>query len=222
MAQSADARKRRHREEAHVIHARDLRFDFDDAPLRIPGERFATPVIDVKDLVLPESESGLFHALAESLPYGDGDQRLREALQGAGREEAIHAGARDDLDSVGLVDSVLGTLVGFVDRFLGCHGCDRRMTAGRRQFEDREVDPTMLGLMSRRGCEDVEFRGAVSDACACAHGGGCHARWARMAVIGSGTLTALILASAYMFAKALRRRRCRSTCAVTGVKALLG
>ncbi|MFE9789498.1 hypothetical protein ACFYO7_29390 [Nocardia salmonicida] len=209
MAQSADARKRRHREEAHVIHAGDVRFDFDDVPLRIPGERFATPVIDVKDLVLPESESGLFHVLAESLSYSADDQRLREALQGAGREKAIHAGARDDLGSVGLVDhSAIGALTRFVDRILGYHGCDRRMAAGHRQFENREMDPIMLGLMCRLGCRDVEYRSAVSDPCAYVYGGGSHVRWARAAMVGRGTLlAALVLASTYMLSKALRRER---------------
>lgn len=145
MVQSADARKRRHRGEAHAIRPGDecFDFDFDDVPLRIPGERFATSVIDVRDLVLPESESGLFPVLVESLSYSADDPRLREALRRAGRAEASHA-----------------------------------------------------------------------DACVYVHGGGSRARWARMAVVGSATLTALVLASAYMYSKTLRRKRYRSTCAV--------
>lgn len=192
-----------------MIHARDVCFDFDDVPVRIPGEGFDTPVIDVMDLVLPEGDSDLYHALAESPSCGDDDQRLREALQGLGREKAIHAGARGAPDSAGFVaHPAIRASTRFVVRILDYRGCDRRMTAGHRQLEDQRMDPTMLGLMCRRGGKGVEYRSAVSDACAYRDGAGSHARWARTAVVGLATLlAALVFASAYMFRKALHRGR---------------
>ncbi|MFD5177664.1 metal-dependent hydrolase [Nocardia sp. NPDC058379] len=230
MAHSADATRRHHREEAHAIHARDVHFDFGDVPMHyIPGEVFATHVINVMHLVLPEGERAMAQALAEALPYID-DQRLREEVQGFVGQETMHAsshaGARDHLQAIGLdVDSMVKTFAWFVDRILGDHGLTGRakeewlkerlaLFAGMEhytavigewllendKFEDLGMDPTMLDLIRWHGAEEVEHRSVVYDAYMYVDGG--YARKARTAVAASTSLLAtFILSSAYLYAK---------------------
>ncbi|MFE7723535.1 metal-dependent hydrolase [Nocardia rhizosphaerihabitans] len=230
MAHSADATRRHHREEAHAIHARDVHFDFGDVPMHyIPGEVFATHVINVMHLVLPEGERAMAQALAEALPYID-DQRLREEVQGFVGQETMHAsshaGARDHLQSIGLdVDSMVKTFAWFVDRILGDHGLTGRakeewlkerlaLFAGMEhytavigewllendKFEDLGMDPTMLDLIRWHGAEEVEHRSVVYDAYMYVDGS--YVRKARTAVAASATLLATFLvSSAYLYAK---------------------
>lgn len=230
MAQSEGATRRRYSEEAHAIAARDVRFDFGSVPLHyIPGEVFATHIVNVMHLVLPEGERAMAQTLAEALPYID-DQRLREEVQGFVGQETMHAnsheGARDRLRELGLdIDPMVRSFAWFVDRILGDHGLTGRareewlkerlgLFAGMEhytavigewllengEFEKLGMDPTMLDLIRWHGAEEVEHRSVVYDAYMYLDGG--YARKARTAVVASAALLAtFVLSSAYLYAK---------------------
>ncbi len=230
MAESAGATRRRYRTEEHAINARDVHFDFGSVPMHyIPNEVFATHIVNVMHLVLPEGERAMAKCLAEAMPYID-DERLREEVAGFVGQESMHAsshaGAREHLQSIGLdVDSMVRTFSWFVDRILGDHGLSGRakeewlkerlgLFAGMEHYTavigewmlendklaELGMDPTMLDLVKWHGAEEVEHRSVVYDAYM--HVDGSYARKARTAVVASATLlTTFLLSSVYLYAK---------------------
>ncbi|CAM3077892.1 metal-dependent hydrolase [Skermania piniformis] len=224
MAEKVGATKRRYDAEAHAIQARDVRFDFGAVPMHyIPGEVFATHVINVMHLVLPEGERAMAQALAEALPLID-DERLREAVAGFVGQESMHAssheGARRHLRDLGLdVDPLVDAFTWLVDRVFGDHGLTGRakqewlkerlaLFAGMEHYtavigewllendklDELGMDPTMLDLIRWHGAEEVEHRSVVYDAYM--HIDGSYARKARAALLASTTLLAVFLTSA--------------------------
>lgn len=230
MAEQAGATQRRYRDEAHVIHARDVHFDFDSVPMHyVPGEALATHIVNVMHLVLPEGERAMAQALAEALPHID-DERLREEVTGFIGQETMHANsheaARAHLRSIGLdVDSYVGKVAWLVDRILGDHGLTGRareewlkerlgLFAGMEHYtavlgewllnadilEEKGMHPAMLDLVRWHGAEEVEHRSVVYDAFM--HIDGSYARKARTAILASATLLPLfIVSTAYLYRK---------------------
>lgn len=80
---------------AVALHARDVRFDWSDTPLRwMPAEPIASHLINSLNLLLPEGERMFCAAYAEALPYVQ-DERLREAMLGFIGQESMHAETHD-------------------------------------------------------------------------------------------------------------------------------
>ncbi|WP_431969410.1 metal-dependent hydrolase [Nocardia sp. bgisy134] len=217
-------------DQAHAIHARDVRFDFDSVPMHyIPGEVMATHIINVMHLVLPEGERAMAQALAEALPLID-DERLREEVQGFIGQENMHASshekARKHLESIGLdVAPMVDTVSWLVDRVLGDHGltgrakhewlCERlALFAGMEhytavigewlltndQLEAKNMHPAMLDLIRWHGAEEVEHRSVVYDAYMHVDGG--YLRKARTGLLASfGLLALFVISGGYLFRK---------------------
>ncbi|MEV0341478.1 metal-dependent hydrolase [Nocardia sp. NPDC050713] len=217
-------------DQAHAIHARDVRFDFDSVPMHyIPGEVMATHIINVMHLVLPEGERAMAQALAEALPLID-DERLREEVQGFIGQENMHASshekAREHLESIGLdVAPMVDTVSWLVDRVLGDHGltgrakhqwlCERlALFAGMEHYtavigewlltndklEAKNMHPAMLDLIRWHGAEEVEHRSVVYDAYMHVDGG--YFRKARTSLLASfGLLALFVISGGYLFHK---------------------
>ena len=215
-------------DQAHAIHARDVRFDFASVPMHyIPGEVMATHIINVMHLVLPEGERAMAQALAEALPLIS-DERLAEEVRGFIGQESMHAGsheqARRQLEQLGLeVGPMVELMSWLTDRLLGDHGltgrakhawlCERlALFAGMEHYtavigewlltndklEAAGMHPAMLDLIRWHGAEEVEHRSVVYDAYMYVDGS--YARKARQAVIASVGLLALFAASGgYLF-----------------------
>ena len=222
--------KAKYDDQAHAINARNVTFDFDSVPMHyIPGEPFATHIINVMHLVLPEGERAMADCLAEALPLID-DERLREEVAGFVGQEAMHASshelARNHLEKLGLdVGPMVDAMAWLVDRILGDHGlsgrakhewlCERlalfaameHYTAvigewllTQDQLEKKGMHPAMLDLIRWHGAEEVEHRSVVFDAYM--HVDGSYARKVRGALITSPALLALFIVSAdYLFRK---------------------
>ncbi|MCP2299497.1 hypothetical protein APR11_005952 [Nocardia amikacinitolerans] len=217
-------------DQAHAIHARDVRFDFDSVPMHyIPGEVMATHIINVMHLVLPEGERAMAQALAEALPLID-DERLREEVQGFIGQENMHASshekARKHLEAIGLdVAPMVDTVAWLVDRVLGDHGltgrakhewlCERlALFAGMEHYtavigewlltndklEAKHMHPAMLDLIRWHGAEEVEHRSVVYDAYMHVDGG--YFRKARTSLLASfGLLALFVISGGYLFHK---------------------
>ncbi|MCP2280222.1 hypothetical protein SAMN04244553_5608 [Nocardia amikacinitolerans] len=217
-------------DQAHAIHARDVRFDFDSVPMHyIPGEVMATHIINVMHLVLPEGERAMAQALAEALPLID-DERLREEVQGFIGQENMHASshekARKHLEAIGLdVAPMVNTVAWLVDRVLGDHGltgrakhewlCERlALFAGMEHYtavigewlltndklEAKHMHPAMLDLIRWHGAEEVEHRSVVYDAYMHVDGG--YFRKARTSLLASfGLLALFVISGGYLFHK---------------------
>ncbi|MFC9894518.1 metal-dependent hydrolase [Nocardia sp. NPDC127579] len=229
---------RRYDEEAHVIAARDVEFDWSAVPLHyIPGEVMATHIINVMHLVLPEGEHAMSKALAQALPLID-DQRLYEEVVGFVGQEATHAasheGARRHLAELGLdVEPMARKMEWMVDRILGDHGLTGRARRAwlserlglfaamehytavvgewllnQQVLEEKGMDPTMLDLIRWHGAEEVEHRNVAFDAFMYVDGS--YARRVRTALLGSLTLAVLFVSSArYLYLNDPQRPRRR-------------
>jgi uncharacterized protein len=80
---------------AVALHARNVRFDWSDTPLRwMPTEPIASHLINSLNLLLPEGERMFCAAYAEALPYVR-DEKLREAMLGFIGQESMHAETHD-------------------------------------------------------------------------------------------------------------------------------
>ncbi|WP_225728859.1 MULTISPECIES: metal-dependent hydrolase [unclassified Nocardia] len=78
-----------------ALHARNVRFDWTDTPLRwMPDEPIASHVINALNLLLPEGERMFCATYAEALPYVK-DEKLREAMHGFIGQESMHAETHD-------------------------------------------------------------------------------------------------------------------------------
>jgi len=76
-----------------VLEPRDVHFDWTGLPLCwIPGEPYASHIISVLHLLLPEGERWFAKTFSQALPYIT-DERLRDDVLGFIGQEAIHAEA---------------------------------------------------------------------------------------------------------------------------------
>ncbi len=200
-----------------VLQPRDVRFDWSELPMHwVPREPFATHVLNVLHLLLPEGERWFCRTFQEALPLID-DDRLAEDVRGFIGQEAVHAEAHQgvlahlpakDLDPEPFVRQVSWIF----QRILG----DRpALTARARQeylierlamiaaiehvtaflgdwilnspgLDRAKADPTMLDLLRWHGAEEVEHRCVAFDVMR--HFDGRYLRRARAMVIAGPTL----------------------------------
>jgi predicted metal-dependent hydrolase len=177
-----------------LLHARNVQFDWSTLPMHwVPDEPFATHLLNVLHLLLPEGERWFVRTFQEALPLIT-DDRLHEDVLGFCGQEAVHAEAHDGvlqhLPSKGLNPEPFTTQIEWVfKRILG----DRPELTGRAGHEylverlamiaaiehvtallghwilnspglDRaNCDPTMLDLLRWHGAEEVEHRCVAYD-----------------------------------------------------------
>ena len=176
-----------------ALHARNVQFDWSRLPLRwIPSEAFASHVVNVMHILLPEGERWFVKVFSEALPLIHDDQ-LREDVIGFIGQEGMHAsahqGVQDYFNAHGLDTTPYVTEIEHLfQRLLG----DRDLT-GRRQEEwlverlaviagvehlpavlgtwvlnspaldAAGADPQMLDLLRWHGAEEVEHRAVAYD-----------------------------------------------------------
>ncbi|GAB2918382.1 metal-dependent hydrolase [Rhodococcus aerolatus] len=121
-----------------ALHARNVSFDWDGLPVQwIPGEAFASHLLNVLHLLLPEGERFFVRVFSDALPLIR-DPQLREDVIGFIGQEGMHAsahqGAQDHLAAAGLdADGSLSTYVDEIatlfHRLLG----DRRLSGKAKE-----------------------------------------------------------------------------------------
>ncbi|MEV2276340.1 metal-dependent hydrolase [Nocardiopsis sp. NPDC049922] len=202
-----------------VLHARDVQFDWSRLDLHwIPGEPFATHVINVLHLLLPEGERWFVEVFKQAVPHIT-DDRLREQVLGFIGQEAVHAeahaGVLDHMDAHGLDPTPYVAQIAWLFRIvLG----DRDLTGQRaeswlrtrlaiiagiehytavlgqwvldaEELDRAGADPTMLDLLRWHGAEEVEHRAVAFDLYTHVDGG--YARRALAMGISATVLAAL-------------------------------
>ena len=176
-----------------ALQARNVRFDWSELPMHwIPDEPFATHVINVLHLLLPEGEDWFVEVFKQALPMIK-DDRLREDVQGFVGQEAVHAmshqGVLDhfnahDLDTEPYVRQIawmFRKLLGdrghtgaraedWVVERVGLIAGIEHITAFLGQWvldaealDRAQADPTMLDLLRWHGAEEVEHRSVAFD-----------------------------------------------------------
>ncbi|ANY08554.1 metal-dependent hydrolase [Pseudonocardia sp. HH130630-07] len=176
-----------------ALHARDVSFDF--STLRtdwIPGEPFASHLIDVLHLLLPEGERWFVEVFSRALPLVH-DDALAEDVRGFIGQEAMHAsshqGALDHLIDAGVdvsryveqVEWIFNDLLGdrgltgdearewLVER-VGLIAAIEHFTAvlgewilHSPELDAAGADPQMLDMLRWHGAEEVEHRSVAHD-----------------------------------------------------------
>ncbi|MDN5914997.1 MAG: metal-dependent hydrolase [Pseudonocardia sp.] len=176
-----------------ALHARDVAFDWSSLPPHwIPGEPFASHLLDVLHLLLPEGERWFVRVFSSALPLIR-DEALAEDVRGFIGQEAMHAsshqGAQDHLAATGLDPSAYVEQVEWMfGQVLGERGLDddaagewlvervaliaaiEHLTAVLGQWildagalDAAGADPTMLDLLRWHGAEEVEHRSVAHD-----------------------------------------------------------
>ncbi|WP_226352198.1 MULTISPECIES: metal-dependent hydrolase [unclassified Pseudonocardia] len=180
-------------EDRIALQARDVRFDF--STLRtdwIPGEPFASHLIDVLHLLLPEGERWFVEVFSRALPMVR-DEALAEDVRGFIGQEAVHAtshqGALDHLVEAGVdvtrfveqVEWIFTELLGdrglsgdaarewLVER-VGLIAAIEHFTAvlgswilDADALDAAGADPHMLDMLRWHGAEEVEHRSVAHD-----------------------------------------------------------
>lgn len=176
-----------------VLHARDVQFDWSGLDLHwIPDEPFATHVINVLHLLLPEGERWFVEVFKQAVPHITDDE-LREQVLGFIGQEAVHAeahaGVLDHMDAHGLDPRPYVEQIAWMFRVvLG----DRDLSGARasawlrtrlaviagiehytavlgqwvldaEELDGAGADPTMLDLLRWHGAEEVEHRAVAYD-----------------------------------------------------------
>ena len=176
-----------------ALHARDVTFDWAGLPLRwIPREAFASHLINVMHILLPEGERWFVKVFSEALPLIKDDQ-LREDVIGFIGQEGMHAsahqGVQDYFNAHGLdTTPYVREIEHLFQRLLG----DRRLTGKRQEewlverlaiiagiehltaflgnwilnspaLDEAGADPQMLDLLRWHGAEEVEHRAVAYD-----------------------------------------------------------
>ncbi|MFP5070417.1 metal-dependent hydrolase [Pseudonocardia nantongensis] len=176
-----------------ALQARDVRFDFAELPADwIPTEPFASHLIDVLHLLLPEGERWFVDVFSRALPLVH-DEALAEDVRGFIGQEAMHAsshqGALDRLIEAGVdvtryvqqVEWIFGELLGerglsgdraaewLVER-VGLVAAIEHLTAllghwvlHSPALDAAGADPVMLDLLRWHGAEEVEHRSVAHD-----------------------------------------------------------
>ncbi|MBW0104976.1 metal-dependent hydrolase [Pseudonocardia sp. KRD291] len=176
-----------------ALHARDVAFDWSALPPHwIPGEPFASHLLDVLHLLLPEGERWFVRVFSAALPLVR-DEALAEDVRGFIGQEAMHAsshqGAQDHLAQTGLDPSAYVQQVEWMfGQVLGERGLDgdaaqewlvervaliaaiEHLTAvlgqwilDARALDAAGSDPTMTDLLRWHGAEEVEHRSVAHD-----------------------------------------------------------
>ena len=199
-----------------ALHARNVSFDWSELPRHwIPGEPFATHLINVLHLLLPEGERWFCHVFKQALPLIR-DEQLAEDVRGFIGQEAVHAeshqGVLDHFDAHGTdtrpyvqqISWLFGKVLG--DRgYAGKQGQEwivervaliaaiEHFTAflgqwvlDARELDEAGADPTMLDLLRWHGAEEVEHRSVAFDLYAHVDGG--YARRCRTMVVAIAVL----------------------------------
>src|SRR5699024_3040784 len=110
-----------------ALHARNVAFDWSNLPMHwIPGEPFATHVINVLHLLLPEGEDFFVRVFQQAVPMIQ-DPHLREQVLGFIGQEAVHAnshqGVLDHFDAHGLDTREYTHQIGYLfNKILGDRG----------------------------------------------------------------------------------------------------
>ncbi|MEP7179704.1 MAG: metal-dependent hydrolase [Pseudonocardiales bacterium] len=189
---------RRHPADRHdldhiALHARDVHFEWTDLPLRwIPREAFASHLLNVLHILLPEGERFFVKVFAEALPLIK-DVQLREDVLGFIGQEGTHANAHQGvqdyfatqgLDAGGYVREVeylFRVMLGdrclptvrkdewLIER-LGIVAGIEHVTAflgdwilNSPALDVAAADPRMLDLLRWHGAEEVEHRAVAYD-----------------------------------------------------------
>lgn len=184
------------------LRARATRFDLSDTPSHwIPGQPYATHLLDMTHAVLPPAERWFVDVYRDALPYIT-EPELRADVEGFIAQEATHAKAHDrglehlarhGIDVRREVESVDRTrarlrarakrLPRRVQRRL-LYGELAAIAAGEHytaflgewildspQLDLIGTDPVMLDLLRWHGAEEVEHRSVAFDAYQHVHGG---------------------------------------------------
>nr|WP_232664598.1 metal-dependent hydrolase [Pseudonocardia sp. TRM90224] len=176
-----------------ALNARDVRFDWSQLPVHwIPGEPFATHLLDVLHLLLPEGERWFVRLFSDVLPLVT-DPRIAEDVRGFIGQEAMHASSHQSVldhmaakgvDTTPYVEQVewvfrdaLGDrdLTGDAARAWSIEraavvAAVEHITAflGQWILDARALDtagthPEMLDLLRWHGAEEVEHRAVAHD-----------------------------------------------------------
>ena len=176
-----------------ALHARDVAFDWRGLPLAwIPDEVFASHMVNVLHLLLPEGERWFVKVFSEALPLIE-DEQLREDVIGFIGQEGVHAsshqGVLDYFDEHGLdTRAYVAQVAALFQRILGDRGLEGRakeewlvfrisvvaaiehLTAvlgnwvlNSPGLDDAGADETMLDLLRWHGSEEVEHRAVAYD-----------------------------------------------------------
>jgi uncharacterized protein len=187
-----DLSKRREPQKV-ALHARDVKFDWSRLPLRwIPNEAFASHLVNVMHILLPEGERWFVKVFSEALPLIK-DEQLREDVIGFIGQEGMHAsahqGVQDYFNAHGLdTTPYVREIEHLFQRLLG----DRGLTGKRQEewlverlaviagiehltaflgnwvlnspaLDKAGADPQMLDLLRWHGAEEVEHRAVAYD-----------------------------------------------------------
>ena len=176
-----------------VLNARDVQFDWSTMPVHwIPGRPFATHLINVMHLLLPEGEHWFVRLFSEALPLIR-DPHLAEDVRGFIGQEAMHAAAHEsvhthfashDIDPdpyLRQVEFIFRNALGdrglegdearewLVDR-LAAVAAIEHLTAflgdwilHADKLDRAGAHPTMLDLLRWHGAEEVEHRSVAHD-----------------------------------------------------------
>jgi predicted metal-dependent hydrolase len=188
-------RRQVHKDELeHVaLHARDVKFDWAELPLRwVPQDAFASHMLNVLHILLPEGERFFVKIFADALPLIKDDQ-LREDVLGFIGQEGMHASAHQGvqdyfaaqgLDTTGYVKEVeylfkvmLGErgLLGMrkqewlIERLALVAGIEHitaflgNWVLNSSGLDRANADPRMLDLLRWHGAEEVEHRAVAYD-----------------------------------------------------------
>lgn len=176
-----------------ALHARDVAFDWKGLPLAwIPGEVFASHMINVLHLLLPEGERWFVQVFSEALPLIE-DEQLREDVIGFIGQEGVHAsshqGVLDYFDEHGLdTREYVAQVAALFQRILGDRGLEGRakeewlvmrisvvaaiehLTAvlgnwvlNTPALDEAGANEVMLDLLRWHGAEEVEHRAVAYD-----------------------------------------------------------
>ena len=202
-----------------ALHAREVAFDWAGLPLRwIPDEPFASHMLNVLHIMLPEGERWFVKVFSEALPLIE-DEQLREDVLGfigqEGMHAAAHQGVQDYFTEQGLDTSeYVADLEHLFRRLLGT----RRLTGKKREewlierlalvaavehvtaflgnwilnspgLDIAGADPRMLDLLRWHGAEEVEHRAVAYDVYM--HVDGRYLRRGRTYVVGATALVYL-------------------------------
>ena len=175
------------------IRPRRVEFDWQETPLHwIPGDPFATHLINVLHLLLPAGERWFVDVYREALPLVR-DERLRADVRGFMGQEAIHARAHavvlESLRSRGIETAPYTRKIDWLcERLLGSAWVPRAVRGPWLRFRlagiaavehftcvlgvwileaealDRAgADPVMMDLLRWHGAEEVEHRSVAFD-----------------------------------------------------------
>ncbi len=199
-----------------ALHARDVAFDWAGLPLRwIPGESFASHMLNVLHLLLPEGERWFVRVFSEALPLIKDDQ-LREDVLGFIGQEGMHAGAHQAVQDyftaqglntekyVGELETIFRVLLGprnlsgrrgeewLVER-VALVAAVEHVTAflghwilNSPGLDAAGADPQMLDLLRWHGAEEVEHRAVAYEVYM--HVDGRYLRRARTYAVGATAL----------------------------------